>query len=160
MVIIKLWKGKLIMVNNDTEMKLGRCVECGAKEIDGYSCYEQFGFPLVWEHNDPALYALHFWLVSCYMIQHPSNYTEEGYRYLITLFTEAYDKEWEVAYILKRNRELVSNIDKITNPVPNKDRQRTFKFWSMTINDIYLGKEKNAIENINKWKDRIRIELK
>lgn len=76
------------------------------------------------------------------MIQHPSNYTEEGYRYLITLFTESYDKEWEVTYILKRNRELVSNIDKITNPVPNKDRRRTFKFWSMTINDIYRERKK------------------
>ena len=149
-----------MMVNNDTEMKLGQCAECGAKEIDGYSCYEQFGFPLTWEHNDPALYALHFWLVTCYMIQHPSNYTDVGYKSLIKLFTEAYDNHWETAYILKRNRELVRNIGKITNPEPNEDRERTFKFWSMTINDIYLGTEERAIENITKWREQIRIELK
>jgi hypothetical protein len=141
-------------------MKMGRCVECGAKEINGFSCHEQFTFPLVWEHNDPALYALHFWLVSCYMIQHPSNFTEEGHRYLVILFTEAYDNNWETAYILKRNRELVSKIDKITNRIPNKDRKRTFKFWPITINDIYSGGEKHAIKNINRWKYQMRVQLK
>lgn len=148
------------MVDNSTVMDSGRCVECGAKEIDGLSCYELFGFPLVWEHNDPELYALHFWLVSCYMIQHPSNYTKEGYQLMVQLFTEAYDSGWDTAYILKRNRELVSKVGKITNPLPKEKRSRNLTFWSMTIEDIYLGGEKNAIANIIKWKERIRCELK
>ncbi|GIO95637.1 hypothetical protein J14TS5_07230 [Paenibacillus lautus] len=112
------------MIDNRTVMESGSCIECGAKGIDGFSCYELFGFPLVWEHRDPALYALHFWLVSCYMLQHPSNYTEEGY------------------------------------PLPNNVRSRKSKFWSMTIEDIYLGGETNAIANIIKWKEQIRCELK
>jgi hypothetical protein len=62
------------MVDNNTVMKFGRCIECGTRETDGFSCYELFGFPLVWEHNDPKLYELHFWLVSCYMIQHPRSF--------------------------------------------------------------------------------------
>jgi hypothetical protein len=52
-------------------MESGYCVECGAKEHDGLSCSEQFGYLLVWEHNDPKLYELHFWTVSNYMLQHP-----------------------------------------------------------------------------------------
>ena len=148
------------MVNNDTVMKTGRCIECGAKETEGFSCYELFGFPLVWEHNDPKLYDLHFWLVSCYMIQHPSNYTIEGYEHMVNLFIDAYDNDWDQAYILKKNREIVKTIGKITNPIPNSQRERKLRLWPMTIEDIYLGGEKNAIENINIWKDLIRNELR
>ena len=56
------------MVDNNTVMKDGLCIECGAKVIDGYSCFEMFEAPLVWEHNDPKLYELHFWLASCYIL--------------------------------------------------------------------------------------------
>jgi hypothetical protein len=148
------------MVDNNTVMESGRCIECGARETDELSCYEMFGFPLVWEHNDPKLYALHFWMVSCYMIQHPSNYTEEGYKYMVKLFTEAYDNNWDTAYILKRNQELVKNIDRVTSHIPNKERVRTLREWPMTIEDIYLGGEEKAIENIIKWKEKIQQELK
>lgn len=148
------------MIDNNTVMKFGRCIECGTTETDGYSCYELFGFPLVWEHNDPKLYELHFWLVSCYMIQHPSNFTEEGYAHLVDLFIDAYDNNWDNSYILKRNREIVKSLGKITNNISNNERKRQLKPWSMTIEDIYLGGEENAIENINKWKDQIRNEIR
>lgn len=148
------------MVDNNTIMISGKCSECGAQETDGYSCYELFGFPLVWEHNDPKLYELHFWLVSCYMIQHPSNFTEEGYKHLINLFIDAYDNDWDSPYILKKNREIVKSVSKITNPIPSMERERILRKWPMTIEDIYLGGEKNAILNINKWKDHVRNELK
>lgn len=148
------------MVDNNTVMKAGRCMECGARETHGFSCYELFGFPLVWEHNDPKLYALHFWLVSCYMIQHPSNYTAEGYKHLVKLFIEAYDNNWYSAYILKKNREIVKSLGKITSSIPNAERHRELRQWPMTIEDIYLGGEDNAIANINKWKDEIRNELR
>ncbi|WNF24769.1 DUF5946 family protein [Mesobacillus jeotgali] len=148
------------MVDNNTIMESGKCIECGAKETDGLSCYEMFQFPLVWEHNDSKLYALHFWLVSCYMIQHPSNYTEDGYMHLVDLFTEAYDHEWDISFILRKNRELVSKIGKVTNPLPNCKRERLYRKWSMTIEDLYIGGEENAINKINKWKEQIRKDLK
>ncbi|MCX7745268.1 MAG: DUF5946 family protein [Clostridia bacterium] len=148
------------MVDNSTVMKAGICIECGTRETDGLSCYEMFSFPLVWEHNDPELYALHFWLVSCYMIQHPSKYTGEGYKHLVNLFIDAYDNDWDTPYILKKNREIVKSVGKITNPIPSKERKRELRLWSMTIEDIYSGGEQNAIMNINKWKERIRNELK
>lgn len=147
------------MVDNNTMMEYGKCIECGAKETDGFSCYDMFQFPLVWEHNDPELYALHFWLVSSYMIQHPSNYTEEGYKLMINLFTEAYDNEWHTDYILRKNRDLVSKIDKITNPLPNNKRKRIFRNWSMTIEDIYLSGEENAMKKIKKWTEQVRKDL-
>ncbi|MBE5103525.1 DUF5946 family protein [Priestia aryabhattai] len=148
------------MVDNNTVMKSGKCIECGANEIDGLSCYEMFQFPLVWEHNDPNLYDLHFWLVSCYMIQHPSNYTKDGYNLMINLFKSAYDNKWATGYILRKNRELVSNVAKITNPLPSHKRKRVFRRCSMTIESIYRGGENNAINNINIWKETIRKDLK
>ncbi len=148
------------MIDNNTVMEFGRCIECGARETDGHSCYELFGFPLIWEHNDPKLYALHFWLVSSYMIQHPSNFTAEGYKHLVNLFIDAYDNDWDTPYILKKNREIVKSVGKITNPISSKERQRELRLWLMTIEDIYIGGEKNAIQNINKWKKQIRNELR
>ncbi|MFC5465978.1 DUF5946 family protein [Lederbergia graminis] len=147
------------MVDNNTVMESGKCVECGASEKDGYTCYEMFQFPLVWEHNDPRLYDLHFWLVSCYMIQHPSNYTKNGYEAMISLFKDAYDNHWSIDYILKKNKALVSNIAKITNPLPSKQRNRVLRRWTMTIEDIYSGGESNAIHNIHLWKETIRKEI-
>lgn len=134
-------------------MKYKKCIECRAKKTDGFSCYEMFLFPLTWEHNDPELYALHFWLVSSYMIQHPSSYTEEGYILIINLFFEAYDNEWPTDYILQNNRNLVSKIDKITTPLPNTNRKHIYRNWSMTIEDIYIGGKENAFRNIKEWKE-------
>lgn len=147
------------MVDNSTVMLDGVCVECGCKENDGYSCFEQFGFPLVWEHNDENLYAQHFWLVTCYMIQHPSNYTDEGYEQMINLFIDAYDNKWETSYILKTNRERIKSVDKITSPLVSESRKRIFFDWSMTIQDVYLNGEENAIVTINQWKEAIRKDL-
>ncbi|HFX3750540.1 TPA: DUF5946 family protein [Enterococcus faecium] len=90
----------------------------------------------------------------------PSNYTEEGYKHLVKLFIDSYDNSWETPYILKKNREMVKSVGKITNSIPNKERKRELRLWSMTIEDIYLGGEQNAISNINKWKERVRNDLR
>jgi hypothetical protein len=68
--------------------------------------------------------------------------------------------DWDSVYILKKNREIVKSVGKITNPIPNMERKRELRLWTMTIEDIYLGGERNAIDNINKWKEHIRNELK
>jgi hypothetical protein len=148
------------VVNNNTVMEDGKCIECGANQVEGHSCYEMFQSPLVWEHNDPNLYALHFWLVSCYMIQHPSNFTKDGYKQLVNLFIAAYDGRWKTNYILRKNREMVANAGKITNPSPNQERKSKYRKWSMTIEDIFIGGEEEAIGTINKWKEHIRMDLK
>lgn len=54
----------------------------------------------------------------------------------------------------------VKSVGKITNSIPNKERKRELRLWSMTIEDIYLGGEQNAISNINKWKERVRNDLR
>lgn len=93
------------------------------------------------------------------MIQHPSDYTDEGYKSSVSLFIEAYDNNWPTPYILKKNRETVKSIEKITNPIPSNERKRESVKWSMTIEDIYLGGEKNALANICKWRAAVRNDL-
>jgi hypothetical protein len=80
------------------------------------------------------------------------------YKHLISLF--AYDNDWEHAYILKMNRERITHLSKMTNPLPNKERKHSLRSWPMTIEGINSGREKNAIENIMKWKEIIREELR
>ena len=55
---------------------------------------------------------------------------------------------------------MVKSVGKITNSIPNKERKRELRLWSMTIEDIYLGGEQNAISNINKWKVQVRNALR
>ena len=140
-----------------TIMKDGICAECGTMEQDGLSCSEQFGYLLAWEHNDPALFALHFWTVSCYLLQHRSYYTTEAYDDLVGLFRDAYDNGWSNSRILKRNRSLTERSKiKITNPVPIEQRQMDLRHWPMTVGDVYAAGEPNAVEQIKKWRNTIR----
>lgn len=118
-----------------------------------------FHFPLAWEHNDPELYDLHFWLVSCYLIQHSSIYTLEAYEHLVDLFKNAYDKQWPTSYILQQNRAKLKEISVVMNTVERDKRQFKLKEWSFTIADVYKGGEERAIENIKKWRDCVRKEL-
>jgi hypothetical protein len=141
-------------------MEAGYCAECGAEEQDGLSCSEQFGYLLAWEQHDPDLYALHFWTVSVYILQHPSLYTKEGYDLTKNLFCDAYDYNWATSYILKKNREVTTNkAFKIANPVPFLERARVLRTWTMTVNEVYTAGENNAIENVKRWRDSLRTEL-
>ncbi|QSO55039.1 hypothetical protein JZ785_09485 [Alicyclobacillus curvatus] len=141
-------------------MEAGHCIECGAKEQGGLSCSEQFEYLLVWEHGDPQLYALHFWTVGNYMIQHRSGYTTEGYDLLKKLYCEACDNNWSNSHILRMNQKLTANKSfKITNPVPSLDRERIFRQWTFTVSDVYVAGEANAIESVLKWRNHIRTEL-
>ncbi|MDL2215486.1 DUF5946 family protein [Ruminococcaceae bacterium OttesenSCG-928-N02] len=142
------------MTDNRSVSQNGVCLECGGHSVQGLTCWQMMQYPLAWEHNDPKLYELHFWLVSCYMLQHPSNYTSQGHDALKKLFYDAYKNDWQTSYILKANREMTRNM-KITNPIPNEKRKRKLVRWPVTIRDIYAGGEACAISNILKWRDSI-----
>jgi hypothetical protein len=147
------------MFDHKVRIEKGRCVECGAHMLDGYRCDEMFHYPLAWEHNDPELYALHFWLVSCYIIQHPSIYTQEAYDHLIDLFKRAYDEKWNTEMIVQQNREKLKEIPLVVNPVKEIEIPDVRKEWSSTIADIYLDGEEKAIESIKYWRDCVRKEM-
>lgn len=151
------------MPNTDfaTVMKDGVCIECGAGAVDGLACHDLFGQLLAWEQDYPELASLHYWNVACYMLQHPSNYTEEGYAMTVGIFREAYDRQWEANEILKATRTFIADKGKfkITNPLPSSERHRMPKAWSMTIEDIYRGGKRNAVHNIMEWRSRVRKEL-
>jgi hypothetical protein len=122
-----------------------------------YSVFLLFGNIMILSYMNYIFGLSH---VIWYNIPDPSNYTEEGYKHLVKLFIDSYDNSWETPYILKKNREMVKSVGKITNSIPNKERKRELRLWSMTIEDIYLGGEQNAISNINKWKERVRNDLR
>jgi hypothetical protein len=147
------------MFDHKAKIEQGRCIECGAHMQEGYRCNEMFHYPLAWEHNDPELYALHFWLVSCYIIQHPSIYTPEAYDHLIDLFKRAYDEEWDTEMILHKNREKLKEIPLVMNPVKEIQPPIERKEWSCTVADVYLGGEAMAIESIKHWRECVREEV-
>ena len=48
-----------------TVMESGRCMECGAKEVDGFSCYELFGFPL---SGNIVIQRYMLYILACFML--------------------------------------------------------------------------------------------
>ena len=49
---------------------------------------------------------------SCYSIQHPSNFTADGYKQSANLVINAYDNDWDTLYIFKKYRKIVKSIGK------------------------------------------------
>lgn len=52
------------------------CPECGARRVEGMTCWEQLGMIIAWEADDPELLAEHFLTVATYNLQHPAQFTD------------------------------------------------------------------------------------
>jgi hypothetical protein len=68
------------------------------------------------------------------MLQHPSNFTKEGYELANQLFCNAFDHNRDTLYILEKNREAMADRTfKIVNPGPVPERVRV-----STKGDIFV----------------------
>ena len=78
------------------------CPECGAPEVEGFTCWEQLGAILAWEWQDPELAAIHFLTVVSYNLQHPAQFTEPALAGLREQFIAHLDQGVPVSEIRRR----------------------------------------------------------
>src|SRR6188508_2563105 len=78
------------------------CPECGARSIEGLSCWEQLGMLIAWEADDPDLRAEHFLLVASYNLQHPAQFTDEALDNLRAGLIERLDNSVAVEELRRR----------------------------------------------------------
>src|SRR5262245_36258301 len=78
------------------------CPECGARIVNGMTCWEQLGAIGAWEFQDPELLAEHFLTVASYNLQHPAQFTDEALVGLRAAFIDRLDNGVAVAKLRRR----------------------------------------------------------
>jgi hypothetical protein len=135
-----------------------RCGECGARRVEGLSCWEQFGWVVAWEAQDPELLAEHFLTVACYNIQHPAQFTDEVITGLQAALKERLDEGVPVEVIRRRNSKLYEGKKRVLKR--EAERRPVLRRWPMTIADVYIPEQpEGAAERVRRWAAAIRSEL-
>lgn len=134
------------------------CPECGAPEVDGMDCWWLMGAVCGWEHDDPALAALHFHTVASYNLQHPSRFTEEALSGLRSLFCQAIDENLPGPEIRRRAGHGAEGAQRVLRRDP-PDVAAT-RAWPLTIADVYAsGESHGAAARVQAWAAAIRATL-
>lgn len=135
-----------------------RCPECGASWANGMDCWEQLGWLLGWEADDPELLAEHFVTVSCYNLQHPAQFTDEALAGLCAAFIEHLDHGLPVPEIRRRNARTYEGSKRVRKP--EAERRPVLRRWPMTIADVYIPDHpEGAAQRVRDWAAAIRSEL-
>lgn len=135
------------------------CPECGAPVSDGLDCETRFHWLLAQEAQDPELYALHFYNVALYNLQHPAQFTDEAQDGLKTLFLQAWKEHWPQPKILKAARAANMGEGKVIRP--EAEREPVLRPWTMTIADVWLpDRPEDVVTRVRAWAQAIFAELK
>jgi hypothetical protein len=134
------------------------CPECGAAMVEGLSCWEQLGYVLTWEYNDPELAAQHFLTVASYNIQHPAQFTDEAIAGLRAAFIDHLDNGTSVRELRRRASNTYEGHRRVLKE--EADRKPVLRLWSITIADVYVpGRPEGAAARVKAWAAGIRSEL-
>ena len=134
------------------------CPECGAPEVEGFTCWEQLGAILAWEWQDPELAAIHFLTVVSYNLQHPAQFTEAALAGLREQFIAHLDQGVPVSEIRRRIGKTAAGATRVLKP--EAERIPVLRLWTMTIADVYIPYQpEGAAGRVKQWAACIRQEL-
>jgi len=134
------------------------CPECGAPRVNGMDCWEQLGWLIGWEAEDPELRAVHFLTVASYNLQHPAQFTDEVLVDLRSAFIAHLDRGLPVAEIRQRHAAAYAGSKRVMRPA--SERRPVLRRWKMTIADVYLpDRPQGAADRVKAWAAAIRSEL-
>lgn len=134
------------------------CPECGAPQVEGFTCWEQLGAILAWEWQDPELAAVHFLTVASYNLQHPAQFTEQVLLGLREQFIAHLDEGVPVAEIRRRVGRLAAGATRVLKP--QAERRPVLRRWPMTVADVYIPEQpEGAADRVKRWAACIRLEL-
>ena len=125
------------------------CPECGSPET---SCKARFDESLVLEFTDAGFGAVPHLTVATYMIQHSSNFTQEGWFHMRGLLREFLVENKSPAFIRSQNRDLVDS-SKRRFKITSKDGLPVIKkhMWAKTIVDVRVETVEVYCADVVEW---------
>ncbi len=134
------------------------CPECGAAQVDGFSCWGLLGAIIAWELHDVHLASEHFKTVACYNLQHPAQFSEAALAGLAEGLIEQVDGELPSSQIRQRMQVRFAGSQRVLKP--QGERQAVLRPWTMTIAEVYQGGQAaGAAERVRQWAASLRAEL-
>jgi hypothetical protein len=132
------------------------CPECGARWHEEQTCQDLFHQMLFWEwENEYPDYAeVHFLMVLCYHLQHPSLYSPEGLRAATHLLADFVVHGVTPQEVRRQNRARVDSGArpwKITGTPTTHGSYDTPVQWTFTAADVIAGGADNYSGNIRAW---------
>ncbi len=140
------------------------CAECGATQVDGKTCEDDFHQMLAWESENPSFGAeVHHLMVLCYHLQHPSLYSPEGLTEAVHLLVEFVERGASPEEIRKRNRRRLDSGKRTWKikgtPTSYGSYERPVE-WPMTAADVIAGGANSYCDNVRAWARSVHEALK
>jgi hypothetical protein len=139
------------------------CPECGAQHFNGTTCQDDFYQMLFWEAEDSRLGEVHYLMVLCYHLQHPSLYAPEGLTYALGLLTDFVERGLSPAQVHQRSRAALDSGTrkwKVTATASSKGAYDCPIDWTMTAADVVAAGMSNYCDSVRKWAASVHESLK
>jgi hypothetical protein len=136
------------------------CPECGAQLPPGRTCWHVFGELLAREFEDTEPLNVHHLTVLCYMLQHPSFYSDEAYDWAITALRSAVRDGVAPVELRRRAEQYFKSGAKIK--VTRRDQgatARPARRWSMTVADAVGESVEGHNERVRAWAEAVLADL-
>jgi hypothetical protein len=122
------------------------------------TCWEQLGWIIAWEADDPELLAEHFLTVATYNLQHPAQFTDDAIAGLRQAFVDRLDRGVPVAELRARIGRASAGSARVLRR--ESERRPVPRSWSRTIAGVYLpGRPQGAAERVRQWAAAVRREM-
>ncbi len=139
------------------------CPECGAEWHNGEICQDYFYQMLYWETENPSNGEVHYLMVLCYHLQHPSLYSPEGLHEAIQLLDDFLERGLTPEQVRKRNRNAVNSSSrtwKITGTPTSYGVYDHQIAWTMTAKSVIEGGKDHYRDRIRTWANSVHEAIK
>jgi len=139
------------------------CPDYGAFWPDSASCENALHQMLVWEYENPPLWAVHHLLVLCYYLQHPRLYSPAGLTDAQQILTAFVVQGVPPEEILRRNRAALDSGKRDWKITGTATVYGTYQYplrWPMTAADVLVGGVNNYCDNVCAWAESIHATLR
>lgn len=128
-------------------MEAGLCPVCGAP---GDRCRDQFDAMLAREFTDPIAGSVHFYTVTCYMLQH-DEYSASARSAMIPLLAKALDGEMSVTEIRDQAQKVFSQEKRAFKIARQPDDPPYRRTWNAFITDVTAEDSYQYCEQVIAW---------
>jgi hypothetical protein len=140
------------------------CPECGAPEVNGHTCREQYEGLLELETRDPAgAGSVHSLSVLCYVLQHPRDYSDAALNWGITSLQELLGNTGSQKEHGPKPRSLLAGWTRALFRRKPKfkagKRPAIPSRWRVTIDQVFHADPNGHPERVQQWARSILADL-